>query len=78
MGGTPTEILCRIPIQMPQVVPRPPIWWQKSVTLDRSGFRAWLARFEAKTSWLARMLGLCQDDIILAEANILAYLPVWE
>ena len=26
-----------------------------------------------QTSWLARMFGLCQDDIILAEANILAY-----
>ena len=30
-----------------------------------------------QTSWLARMFGLCQDDIILAEANILAYPKVW-
>ena len=27
----------------------------------------------SQTSWLARMFGLCQDDIILAEANVLAY-----
>ena len=31
-----------------------------------------------QTSWLARMFGLCQDDIILAEANILAYPKIWD
>ena len=30
-----------------------------------------------QASWLATMFGLGQDDIILAEANILAYPTVW-
>ena len=45
----------------------------KRCDLGSLGVPGLASMFGGQTSWLARMFGLCQDDIILAEANILAY-----
>ena len=45
----------------------------KRCDLGSLGVPGLASMFGCQTSWLARMFRLCQDDIILAEANILAY-----
>ena len=45
----------------------------KSCDLGSLGVLGLASMVGGQTSWLARMFGLYRDDVILAEANILAY-----
>ena len=70
------EILRRAPVWMPQMVGMATHLVAKRCDLGFLGVPGLASMFGGQTSWLARMFGLCQDDIILAEANIMAYAKV--